>query len=258
MAAGINPYRYVPDDPHLAALRDPDNLPEINRGNYARTIYPPAAQAIFFRDADRREPDRDEARDGRVRGGRGRADAAPAAAAGKPASWIAVYAWNPLPLWEFAGSGHIDAAMIAFVALALWSRRPWLTGLALAGGTLVKLYPAALLPALWRRWDWRMPAVFCVALVAAYLLPRRLPGPARTFSASCRAIGRGRVCRRRRLLLVESGEIGPAARRRLDPALSRRRRCLLAALAVGSHSGGPVRAPILTARRCSPPPLPCC
>ena len=73
--------------------------------------------------------------------------------------------------WEFAGSGHIDAAMIAFVTLALWSkRRP---GPDRAGrwpaGTLVKLYPAALLPALWRRWDWRMPALFGVAVVAAYL-----------------------------------------------------------------------------------------
>ena len=48
IAAGINPYRYVPSDPHLAALRDPEIFPEINRGNYARTIYPPVAQAIFF------------------------------------------------------------------------------------------------------------------------------------------------------------------------------------------------------------------
>ena len=80
-----------------------------------------------------------------------------------------MYAWNPLPFWEFAGSGHIDAAMIAFVALALWSRGEWLTGLALAGGVLVKLYPAVLLPALWRPWDWRMPAVFGGAIVAAYL-----------------------------------------------------------------------------------------
>jgi hypothetical protein len=91
------------------------------------------------------------------------------AAAGRPASWIAVYAWHPLPIWEFAGSGHIDAAMIAFVTLALWSRRKWLTGLALAGGTLVKLYPAALLPASWHRWDWRMPALYCIAIIAAYL-----------------------------------------------------------------------------------------
>jgi hypothetical protein len=53
----------------------------------------------------------------------------------------------------------------------LWSHRwsgEWLTGLALAGATLVKLYPAVLLPALWRR-EWRMPAVFAAALGLAYL-----------------------------------------------------------------------------------------
>lgn len=48
LAAGINPYRYIPTDPHLAALRDAKVFPEINRANYAPTIYPPAAEAIFF------------------------------------------------------------------------------------------------------------------------------------------------------------------------------------------------------------------
>src|SRR5262249_10756746 len=47
-AAGINPYRYIPVDPHLAELRDRTIFPEINRGNYAPTIYPPAAQAVFL------------------------------------------------------------------------------------------------------------------------------------------------------------------------------------------------------------------
>jgi len=170
MAAGINPYRYVPNDPHLAALRDTDIFPEINRGNYARTIYPPAAQAIFF--VVTRLGESLTVMKLAMIGFEAIAIVLMLRllrAAGRPAAWIAVYAWHPLPLWEFAGSGHIDAAMIAFVALALWSRRPWLTGLALAGGTLVKLYPAVLLPALWHRWDWRMPALFCLALVAAYL-----------------------------------------------------------------------------------------
>ena len=40
---------------------------------------------------------------------------------------------------------------------------------ALAGATLVKFYPAVLFPALWRRWEWRMPAAFAVAIVLAYL-----------------------------------------------------------------------------------------
>src|SRR5262249_49475392 len=35
-AAGINPYRYVPADPALAALRDAAVYPNINRAGYAR------------------------------------------------------------------------------------------------------------------------------------------------------------------------------------------------------------------------------
>ena len=170
IAAGINPYRYVPNDPHLASLRDAEIFPEINRANYARTIYPPAAQAIFFL-ATRLGESVTVMKLAMV----GFEAVAVAlmlrllAAAGRPAAWIAVYVWHPLPLWEFAGSGHVDAAMIVFVALALWSRWKWLTGLALAGGVLVKLYPAVLLPSLWHRRDWRMPALFGVAVVAAYL-----------------------------------------------------------------------------------------
>src|SRR6266700_6833201 len=38
-AAGINPYRYIPVDPHLAALRDDTIFPNVNRGTYAPTIY---------------------------------------------------------------------------------------------------------------------------------------------------------------------------------------------------------------------------
>ena len=47
-AARINPYSYIPSDPHLAFLHDATVFPNINRANYAHTIYPPAAQMIFF------------------------------------------------------------------------------------------------------------------------------------------------------------------------------------------------------------------
>src|SRR6516164_11734981 len=47
-AAGLNPYRYVPADPHLAALRDETIFPNINRSDYAPTIYPPVAEYIFY------------------------------------------------------------------------------------------------------------------------------------------------------------------------------------------------------------------
>src|SRR5262249_38152222 len=47
-AAGINPYRYVPAAPPLAAWRDETIFPNVNRGTYAPTIYPPVAELIFF------------------------------------------------------------------------------------------------------------------------------------------------------------------------------------------------------------------
>ncbi len=47
-AAGINPYRYIPADPHLAFLRDLDIYPHINRRDYAHTVYPPGAQMLFL------------------------------------------------------------------------------------------------------------------------------------------------------------------------------------------------------------------
>ena len=47
-AAGINPYRYVPSAPEIAHLRDAAIFPNINRADYAVTIYPPTAQAIFL------------------------------------------------------------------------------------------------------------------------------------------------------------------------------------------------------------------
>ena len=39
------------------------------------------------------------------------------AARGLPATRILLYAWHPLPLWEFAGSGHADAIAIACLLL---------------------------------------------------------------------------------------------------------------------------------------------
>ena len=48
--AHISPYRYVPGDPALKFLRAPnqDLFDHINRRDYARTIYPPVAEMIFY------------------------------------------------------------------------------------------------------------------------------------------------------------------------------------------------------------------
>src|ERR1700761_1157003 len=48
--AHISPYRYVPGDAALAFLRGAHEsiFEKINRCDYAHTIYPPAAQALFY------------------------------------------------------------------------------------------------------------------------------------------------------------------------------------------------------------------
>jgi hypothetical protein len=77
-----------------------------------------------------------------------------------------------LTVWEFAGSGHVDAVAIAFIMLALLARRrnaEALVGIALACATLVKLFPLVLFPALYKRWGWKMPFAFAITVVLAYL-----------------------------------------------------------------------------------------
>ena len=177
-AAGINPYRYIPADTNLAALRDDAIFPNINRNNYAPTIYPPVAQMLFFVATRFGET---------VTAMKLMLVAVEAIgigallfilpAAGAPRENILLYAWHPLPVWEIAGSGHIDAAVVAFVALAIAAafagRRAW-SGAALAAAALVKLFPLVLAPALWRPrrsnlGDWRWPAGFAAVILAAYL-----------------------------------------------------------------------------------------
>ena len=48
--AHISPYRYVPGDAALTFLRGPnqDLFDNMNRRDYARTIYPPVAQMAFY------------------------------------------------------------------------------------------------------------------------------------------------------------------------------------------------------------------
>ena len=172
-AAGINPYRYVPVDPHLATLRDDAVFPNVNRNTYAPTIYPPVAEYIFFVTTRVSES---------LTWMKATMVCFELASAvlllrllaplGLPRERILIYAWHPLALWEFAGSGHIDAAVIFFVTLALWARRreaAWLTGSAVAAAALVKFFPAVIFPALYRRWDWKMPTAAAATAIVAYL-----------------------------------------------------------------------------------------
>jgi alpha-1,6-mannosyltransferase len=171
--SGVSPYLFLPVDPRLAGLRDNAIYPHINRKEYAHTIYPPVAQMFFW--AVTRVTQSvvgfktifiviDLVTIGLI--------AATLRAVGQPAERVIVYAWHPLPIFEFSGSGHIDALMICFIAVALWARvrgKFGLVGFALAGATLVKLIPIVLLPAFYKRWDRKLPITFAATVVLCYL-----------------------------------------------------------------------------------------
>jgi hypothetical protein len=150
-AAGINPFRYIPADSHLAFLRDNAIYPNINRRDYAHTIYPPGAQALFLLIT------RIRATEPFMKLAMVAFEAATCVVLMKimkqlnqPRERILLYAWNPLCFWEIASSGHADAAALTCIALALYAhqrRKSTATGLWLGLATLVKIYPLALLPA---------------------------------------------------------------------------------------------------------------
>jgi alpha-1,6-mannosyltransferase len=184
--AGWNPYAVAPNDPRLAALRDAHwlGMP----GRELPTIYPPLAELVY-RLAWRVLP-------GpvgfklpflladllvvcllavwmRTTGGRN--------------FQLAIYAWNPLVVVEFAASGHNDALAVAGVVAAIVIIRrhekestPLRGGaastLALAAGALVKAFPAVLLPLWLRRTSWRN-AVWAAALAGACAWPFRTAWP---------------------------------------------------------------------------------
>jgi hypothetical protein len=172
--AHISPYRYFPGDPVLAFLRAPyqDLFDNINRRDYAHTIYPPAAQALFYL-ITWISPTVTFMKTVMVL-----FEGVTMYALITLLRYLAIrreqtllYAWCPLLIWEIAGSGHLDSAAMAFITLALLARyrkQPILTGLFLAIAILLKFYPLVLLPALYRRGDFKMPATLVTVIALAY------------------------------------------------------------------------------------------
>ena len=172
-AAGINPYRYIPAAPELVQLRDDAIYPKINRRDYCHTIYPPVAQVVFLLTTRISES---------VVWMKLTmvifemvaiwAIAGLLNLLGRPRQLLLLYAWHPLVIWEFAGSGHCDAIAIGFIALAFlaWQRRSDLgAGFLLASATLAKLFPLVLLPAMLKRGRWRIVPIFAVTITVGYL-----------------------------------------------------------------------------------------
>jgi len=171
--AGINPYSYFPAHDAVAHLRDATIFPRINRAEYAVTIYPPVAEFFFLVVTRIGES----------------ANTMRLALLGceavsvtivmlllrrmkRPTTRVVAYFWHPLPIWEIANSGHVDALAVALMLVGLWvalTGRTKLGAVSIALGTLVKPYVAPALASVWRPWDWRTPLVVIVVITLCYL-----------------------------------------------------------------------------------------
>jgi alpha-1,6-mannosyltransferase len=154
-AHGWNPYAIAPNDPRLAGLRDKNY--EVMPGKEIPAIYPPVTQLVFratwkffpgpttfkapFAAADvlvmlilawmfRREKD--------------------------ALFRLAIYAWNPLVIVEFAASGHNDVLALLGImcGLALVRERPVWASVPVMLATMAKVFPAVLLPVWIRKAGW--------------------------------------------------------------------------------------------------------
>jgi len=172
-AAGINPYRYVPAHQALAALRDAAIFPHINRADYAVTIYPPVAE-FFFLLVTRLGASVTVMRLALLG-----CEAVSVAVIllllqrmRQPLTRIVAYVWHPLPIWEIANCGHVDALMVSLLLVGLWvalTGRPLRGAVVITLGALVKPYVAPVLAVIWRPWDWKMPLVVIAVIVLCYL-----------------------------------------------------------------------------------------
>jgi alpha-1,6-mannosyltransferase len=155
---GLNPYLAQPDDPSLAPLWNTSDPYESRMpATDMPTIYPPLAEQVFKYTA-RYLPATIAFKLPmelcdifvmillavwlRAEGGR--------------AYQLAIYAWNPLVIVEFAGSGHSDALALAALvgAFVIIKSRRTLSTLLLASATLLKSFPILLFPLWLRRNGW--------------------------------------------------------------------------------------------------------
>jgi hypothetical protein len=177
---GWNPYAVAPTDPRLTPLRDPGwyvmPAPEIP------TMYPPLSELVF-RATWRLLPDPIGFKLPFLI-----ADLAVVAmlagcirSAGGRNYQLAIYAWNPLVVVEFASSGHNDALAIAAITatLLIIRRFPAMSTLSLTAGALSKAFPAVLLPLAFLRAGWPtrlrawVAATGCAALATVCVWPYR-------------------------------------------------------------------------------------
>jgi alpha-1,6-mannosyltransferase len=180
--SGWNPYEIAPADPRLLPFRD-SYWPQVAGPNLP-TIYPPLTQLILRLTAARWQDPVSFKWPFAL---------AEALLVALLAGWIrrtgrrsyelCIYAWNPLVVVEFAGSGHNDPLAMAAVLLAILliiRRRPVLSTLALSAAILSKLFPVVLVPLWLRLMDWPRSRRAWIAMVAAAALAVLLCWPYRS------------------------------------------------------------------------------
>ena len=96
---------------------------------------------------------------------------------GRPPAMVVLYAWNPLVIKAFAGSGHIDVVVVLFLSalLLMVGRAPWAAAATFALAVLAKITPIVLLPLVARRIGWR-PTAVALAIIAAGFAPFAIAG----------------------------------------------------------------------------------
>jgi alpha-1,6-mannosyltransferase len=175
-AQGISPYRYPPDAAELEGLRDREVWPFINR-KQAVTVYPAGAELAFallwrIRPDSIRFTQTAMALGGLVAGA---LLLGLLKALKRSTARVLIFLWSPLLAFETAHSAHVDGLVLPLLVGMWWARvrdRDVLVGFLLGLATAIKIYPAILLPALWRprhsRGRWQMPLAFALTVAACY------------------------------------------------------------------------------------------
>lgn len=176
-AQGISPYRYPPNSPQLAYLRDKLIFPSINRPSVV-TVYPPAAEAAYAL-IWRLWPDKVRWFQAVMAGSgllAGILLVGLLGSLGRSPVRVLIYLWSPLLVFETAQAAHVDGLVLPLLIGAWWARvkeRDALVGFLLGIAAAIKFYPALILPFLWRpnhpRGRWTMPLFFMLAIALFYV-----------------------------------------------------------------------------------------
>lgn len=180
VAEGINPYRYAPDAPELAALAEDDPYHAgINHPDMP-AAYPPLVQFLFCMAT------RVSYRPIAIKTLVIMFDMGTLALLllmlrqrGLSSTWSCLYAFNPVILLSFAGQAHFDAMQSLFLlaAIHLYTRKRWGWMFLFAGLAVQAKYPAiVVLPFLVRRDNRRFAWIAVLAIVLPFA-PFAAAGP---------------------------------------------------------------------------------